>query len=58
MTLAVSNASIVDARTGSEGRRIDLDEVCRYFTVGDTTVKALDQVSLHVDETAVERHSA
>jgi putative ABC transport system ATP-binding protein len=42
----------VDARTGAQGTRIDLDDVCRYFTVGDTTVKALDQVNLHVDETA------
>jgi putative ABC transport system ATP-binding protein len=42
----------VDARRGSEGTRIDLDDVCRYFTVGDTTVKALDDVNLHVDETA------
>lgn len=42
----------VDARRGSQGTRIDLDDVCRYFTVGDTTVKALDAINLHVDETA------
>jgi putative ABC transport system ATP-binding protein len=42
----------VDARTGAEGTRIDLDDVCRYFEVGGTVVKALDQVNLHVDETA------
>ena len=42
----------VDARAGAEGTRIDLDDVCRYFAVGDTTVKALDQVNLHVDESA------
>lgn len=42
----------VDARAGAEGTRIDLDDVCRYFAVGDTTVKALDQVNLHVDETS------
>jgi putative ABC transport system ATP-binding protein len=42
----------VDARAGSEGRRVDLDDVCRYFTVGGTVVKALDAVNLHVDETA------
>ncbi|GAB2860424.1 ABC transporter ATP-binding protein [Nocardioides pacificus] len=41
---------VVDARAGSEGTRIDLDDVCRFFTVGDTVVKALDQVSLHVDD--------
>ncbi len=45
-------AAPVDARASAEGTRIDLDEVCRYFTVGDTTVKALDQVNLHVYETA------
>jgi putative ABC transport system ATP-binding protein len=44
--------SIVDARAGATGTRIDLDELCRYYRVGDTTVKALDQVNLHVDETA------
>ncbi len=42
----------VDARVGSEGTRIDLDDVCRYFEVGDTLVKALDEVNLHVDESA------
>ncbi|CAI9407499.1 ABC transporter ATP-binding protein [Nocardioides sp. T2.26MG-1] len=42
----------VDARAGSEGTRIDLDGVCRYFQVGDTVVKALDDVNLHVDESA------
>jgi len=42
----------VDARAGAEGTRIDLDDVCRYFAVGDTTVKALDQVNLHVDDAA------
>jgi len=43
---------IVDAREGSEGTRIDLDDVCRYFRVGDTVVKALDGVNLHVDDSA------
>ena len=42
----------VDARVGAAGTRIDLDDVCRYFRIGDTTVKALDQVNLHVDESA------
>ena len=42
----------VDARAVAEGTRIDLDDVCRYFAVGDTTVQALDQVNLHVDETS------
>ncbi|HEU5155892.1 MAG TPA: ABC transporter ATP-binding protein [Streptosporangiaceae bacterium] len=40
----------VDARLGAEGTRIDLDDVCRYFTVGGAVVKALDEVNLHVDE--------
>jgi putative ABC transport system ATP-binding protein len=43
---------VVDARSGSAGTRIDLDEVCRWFRVGDTVVKAVDEVNLHVDETA------
>ena len=43
---------VVDARSGSAGTRIDLDEVCRWFRVGDAVVKAVDEVNLHVDETA------
>jgi putative ABC transport system ATP-binding protein len=43
---------VVDARGGSAGTRIDLDDVCRWFRVGGTVVKAADQVNLHVDETA------
>jgi putative ABC transport system ATP-binding protein len=43
---------VVDARVGAAGTRIDLDDVCRYFPVGDTVVKALDRVNLHVDESA------
>ncbi len=42
----------VDARAGAEGTRIDLDDVCRYYQVGETVVKALDGVNLHVDEKA------
>lgn len=42
----------VDARVGSEGTRVDLDDVCRHFSVGGTVVKALDGVNLHVDEAA------
>ena len=49
---AVQPAPAVDARIGATGTRIDLDDVCRYYRVGDTTVKALDGVNLHVDETA------
>jgi putative ABC transport system ATP-binding protein len=52
MRVTDTEALPVDARAGAEGTRIDLDDVCRHFTVGDTVVKALDQVNLHVDETA------
>ena len=45
-------APAVDARAGSAGTRIDLDGVCRWFKVGGTVVKAVDQVNLHVDEAA------
>ena len=44
--------STVDASVGAAGTRIDLDEVCRYFSVGGGVVKALDGVNLHVDERA------
>ena len=43
---------VVDARAGAEGTRIDLDGVCRWYRTGDTVVKAIDQVNLHVDESA------
>jgi predicted ABC-type transport system involved in lysophospholipase L1 biosynthesis ATPase subunit len=42
----------VDARAGAEGTRLDLDGVCRWFAVGDTVVKAVDDINLHVDEAA------
>jgi len=42
----------VDARVGSEGSRVDLDDVCRHFSMGETVVKALDGINLHVDEAA------
>jgi putative ABC transport system ATP-binding protein len=51
MSLSAASGS-VDARGGAQGTRIDLDDVCRDFTVGTTVVKALDDVNLHVDETA------
>lgn len=50
--LMTVTAPVVDARAGAEGRRIDLDGVCRHFSVGDSVVKALDEVNLHVDEAA------
>jgi putative ABC transport system ATP-binding protein len=52
MTAVQHSASVIDARIGAAGTRIDLDDVCRYYRVGETTVKALGQVNLHVDETA------
>ena len=50
--MSESVASAVDARAGSAGTRIDLDDVCRWYQVGGTVVKAVDQVNLHVDEAA------
>lgn len=52
MGLVAPGARSVDARHGSAGSRIDLDDVCRYFPLGDTVVKALDDINLHVDESA------
>ncbi|MCU7729400.1 ABC transporter ATP-binding protein [Actinoplanes sp. KI2] len=43
---------VVNARAGSEGTRIDLDDVCRHFAVGGGVVRALEHVNLHVDESA------
>jgi putative ABC transport system ATP-binding protein len=40
------------AREGAEGTRLDLDGVCRWFGVGETVVKAVDDINLHVDEAA------
>jgi putative ABC transport system ATP-binding protein len=48
----MDSGPVVDARAGAEGTRIDLDDVCRHFAVGGGVVKALDQVNLHVDESA------
>ena len=36
----------------SAGTRIDLDDLAKRYVVGDTTVTALADVNLHVDETA------
>jgi putative ABC transport system ATP-binding protein len=52
MGTSVAHSPMVDARAGAEGTRIDLDDVCRYFALGDNLVKALDQVNLHVDDSA------
>jgi putative ABC transport system ATP-binding protein len=52
MGTTLDSQVVVDAGAGAEGTRIDLDDVCRYFPVGDAVVKALDQVNLHVDESA------
>lgn len=42
----------VDASVGHAGTRIDLDGVSRRYHVGDVDVVALDDVDLHVDESA------
>jgi len=52
MTIGPGLEPAVDARTGAEGTRLDLDGVCRWFGVGETVVKAVDDVNLHVDEAA------
>jgi putative ABC transport system ATP-binding protein len=52
MSMVSGAATAVRGHVGSEGRRVDLDDVCRYFTVGGTVVKALDAANLHVDEAA------
>ena len=36
----------------SMGTRIDLDDLAKRYVVGETTVTALSEVNLHVDETA------
>ena len=43
---------VVDASRSARGTRIDLDGVSRSYRVGEVTVVALEQVDLHVDETA------
>jgi putative ABC transport system ATP-binding protein len=45
-------APVVDASVGHDGTRIDLDGVTRRYHVGDVDVVALDNVDLHVDESA------
>jgi putative ABC transport system ATP-binding protein len=42
----------VDARVGYAGTRIDLDDVGRTYEIGETTVTALADINLHVDEAA------
>jgi len=42
----------VDARVGHEGTRIDLDDLTKRYRVGDVDVTALDDINLHVDESA------
>jgi ABC-type sugar transport system ATPase subunit len=51
-TMGAGQLPAVDARVGAEGTLLDLDEVCRWFGVGDTVVKAVDDINLHVDEAA------
>jgi putative ABC transport system ATP-binding protein len=51
-TMRPGGLPTVDARAGAEGTRLDLDGVCRWFGVGDTVVKAVDDINLHVDEAA------
>ncbi len=48
--IAPEGEPVVDARVGHAGTRIDLDDVGRWYRVGETTVTALENVNLHVDE--------
>ena len=44
--------TVVDARVGHVGTRIDLDDLTKRYRVGDVDVTALDGINLHVDEAA------
>ncbi|MFC8513919.1 ATP-binding cassette domain-containing protein [Streptomyces sp. NPDC057257] len=48
-TFVLFQPSVGHAATGT---RIELDDVCRRYGVGQITVTALDDVDLHVDEDA------
>lgn len=48
------SAPVVDARPGSAGTRIDLDDVCRWFQVGGTVVKAVDHAGPAPDGASVD----
>jgi len=47
-----TSTQTLGANDGSLGTRIDLDDVHREYHVGATAVTALDDINLHVDETA------
>jgi putative ABC transport system ATP-binding protein len=49
LTASHLRASSPDLSTGT---RIDLDDIAKRYVVGETTVTALTDVNLHVDETA------
>jgi putative ABC transport system ATP-binding protein len=49
----VVSPAAVRADRNARGSRIDLHDVARRFRVGDLTVTALEQVNLHVDESAL-----
>ena len=50
--LSAPSSTPVDARAGHEGTRIDLDGVSKRYRIGDVEVTALDNIDLHVDDTA------
>ena len=35
---------------------IEFDEVCKYYQMGDTTVKAADHITMKIDQGRVRRH--
>ena len=52
MTGDATTTSAVDARVGHAGNRIDLDHVTKRYRVGDVEVTAIEDISLHVDDSA------
>ncbi len=55
MTAHLSNGLLLGSAVSATptGTRIDLDDVCKRYRMGSTTVTALEGVNLHVDETAL-----
>ncbi|HEX6936503.1 MAG TPA: ABC transporter ATP-binding protein [Actinomycetes bacterium] len=51
--MATGEPSLTVPTAGPLGTRIDLDDVCKSYRVGSTTVTALADVNIHVDETAL-----
>jgi putative ABC transport system ATP-binding protein len=48
----IDDLSVPSPLVEPAGTRIDLDDVCKRYRMGDTTVPALEDVNLHVDAAA------